>query len=247
MNIHIDTSEIAKASRGTYAMGGIISEPVPFRIGSRVKVTEGPCSFDGGHSYHGRYTGCYGEIVRLPEIYSCSCSEEASIITIGVLLDGKHNERSRYGYFWFKPEELYVITEEEEEKENNKMLLLKGYKIAQVTTVDYGRQYVAYYEETLEEGDRVVVANDDGYHSGIVSNVFTEIHTNITPKFQIVCKIDDRAFYERIERAKKAKELENKLKTAVADYQQIALYEMLAEKSPEIASLLAELKEVTNG
>ena len=244
MNIHINTSEIARAFRGTYATGGIIPKPIPFRIGSRVKVTGEPCSFDGDHSYHGRYIGCYGEIVRLPEICSCSCRDEAPVITIGVLLDGKHNERSQYGCYWFKPEELYVITEEE--KENNKMLLLKGYKIAQVATEGYGDQYVAHYEETLEEGDRVVVANDEGYHCGIVSNVFTEAHMNRITKFQIVCKIDDSAFCERIDRAKKARELEGKLKTAVADYQQIALYEMLAEKSPEIAALLKELKEVTN-
>ena len=167
MNIHIDTSEIAKALRGTYPAGGIIPKPISFRLGSRVKVTCGPCSFDGDHSYHGRYIGCYGEIVRLPEICEYSCSDEAPIITIGVLLDGKYNERSQYGCYWFKPAELYVITEEE--KENNKMLLLKGYKIAQVATEGYGDQYVAHYEE------------------------------------------------------------------------------MLAEKSPEIASLLKELKEVTNG
>ena len=185
-NIHIDTSEIAKAFRGTYATGGIIPKPIPFRIGSRVRVTGGPCSFDGDRSYHGRYIGCYGEIVRLPDI--CSCSDEAPIITIGVLLDGKHNERSQYGCYWFKPEELYVITENE--KENNKMPLLKGYKIAQVAIESYGEQYVAHYEETLEEGDRVVVANDEGYHCGIVSNVFTEAHMNRVPRFQIVCKID---------------------------------------------------------
>lgn len=246
MNIHIDTSEFAKALRGTYATGGIIPKPIPFRIGSRVKVTDGPCSFDGDHSYHGRYIGCYGEIVRLPEICSCSCSDEAPIITIGVLLDGKYNERSQYGCYWFKPEELYVITEEEE-KENNKMLLLKGYKIAQVATEGYGDQYVAHYEETLEEGNRVVVAIDGDYHCGIVSNVFTEACMNRIPKFQIVCKIDDSAFCERNDRAKKAKALEGQLKTAVAEYQQIALYEMLAEKSPEVAALLKELKEVTGG
>lgn len=245
MNIHIDTSEIAKALRGTYATGGIIPKPVSYKIGSRVQIVSGPCSLEGRHSYHGKYIGYFGEIIRLPELQLCSCNDEGFTPTIGVLIDGRFNERSQYGCYWFRPEELYVITEEE--KENNKMLLLKGYKIAQVATEGYGEQYVAHYEETLEEGDRVVVANDEGYHCGIVSNVFTEAHMNRIPKFQIVCKIDDSAFCGRIDRAKKAKELEGKLKTAVADYQQIALYEMLAEKSPEIATLLKELKEVTNG
>lgn len=245
MNIHINTSEIAKALRGTYVAGSSIPKPVSYKIGSRVQIVSGPCALEGRHSYHGKYIGYFGEIVRLSEITACSCDDEGFTPTIGVLIDGRFNDRSQYGCYWFRPEELHVITKEEEEKENNKMLLLKGYKIAQVATEGYGDQYVAHYEETLEEGDRVVVANAEGYHCGIVSNV--AFVTDRIPKFQIVCKIDDSAFCGRIDRAKKAKELEGKLKTAVADYQQIALYEMLAEKSPEIAKLLAELKEVTNG
>ena len=241
MHIHIDSKLFAAAVRGVFPSDDIRERPVPFRIGSRVKIIH--TYLVDGASYYERYEGCVGEIVRVPEI-KLSADEETPKITFGVLLDGKYNERSQYGCYWFKPEELYVITEDE--KENNKMLLLKGYKIAQVAIEGYGDQYVAHYEESLAEGDRVVVADDAGYHCGIVSNVFTEAHMNRVPKFQIVCKIDDSAFCGRIDRAKKAKELEGKLKTAVAEYQQLALYEMLAEKSPEIAELLKELKDVTS-
>lgn len=238
--MHIHKAILVEGFQGT----GEVPRPIPFRIGSRVKVVHAFLLENA--SYHGRYEGCVGEIVRLPEICSCACSDEASIITIGVLLDGKHNERSQYGCYWFKPEELYVITEEE--KENNKMLLLKGYKIAKVAIEGYGDQYVAHYEDTLEEGDKVVVAkNDVEYTCGVVITVFVEAHMNCKPKFVIVNKIDDTSHCTRLDRARKALKLEQQLKTAVADYQQIALYEMLAEKSPEIAALLAELKEVTNG
>lgn len=239
MHINIDTSKIAESIRGE-GFQGIIPRPITFKIGSKVKVIEGPCSMDGMHSYYGQYIGCTGEIVRIPEI-SLSIDEKPHAVLIGVLLDDKYNVRSQYGCYWFRPDELKII-----EMENNKMFLLKGYKIAQVTVDGHGEQYVAHYESVLEEGEKVVVANDDGYHTGIVTHVFTEACMNRTPKFQIVCKIDDGAYLARIERAKKARELESKLKTAVADYQQIALYEMLAEKSPEIAELLKELKEVTN-
>ena len=225
-----------KAGGREYAAAKFLS------VGMRVKVMCGPCTLDGDHSYHGKYIGCRGQVVRIPEI-PLTDDFELPCVTIGVLLDDKYNERSQYGCYWFKPEELTIITENE--KENTKMLLLKGYKIAQVNVEGYGEQYVAHYEDTLEEGDKVVVANDD-YHCGVVSNVFTDAHMNRAPKFQIVCKIDDAAYCGRIDRAKKAVELERKLKTAVADYQQIALYEMLAEKSPEIAKLLTELKEVTD-
>lgn len=246
MHICIDSKTFAKALLGEGFQGiDVVPKPIPFRIGSRVKVTSGPCSLDGDHSYHGRYIGCYGEIVRLPEIPKCSCSDEEFAITIGVLLDDKYNERSQYGCYWFKSAELTVITEE---KENNEMLLLKGYRIAHVAVEGYGDQYVAHYEETLVEGDKVVVAkNNNEYCCGVVTTVFVEAHMNYTPKFVIVSKIDDTAHCVRLDRARKAVELDKKLKAAVADYQQVALYEMLAKESPEIAALLNAYKEVTNG
>lgn len=239
MHVYIDTKNFKAVTAGEFDLVGDI-----FKLGMRVKIVCGPASLDGAHSYYGQYIGCEGEVVRVPPSAAKALARETGVsLTIGVALDNKYNKRSQYGCYWFRPDELVIITE----KENNKMLLLKGYKIAQVAIEGHGEQYVAHYEEALEEGDRVVVANDDGYQCGIVSNVFTEVHMNRVPRFQIVCKIDDSAFCDRTDRAKKAVELENKLKTAVADYQQIALYEMLAEKSPEIAELLKKLKEVTNG
>lgn len=242
MHVYIDTGNFKAATIGEPDFVGDI-----FKLGMRVKIVCGSCSLDGVHSYYGQYIGCEGEVVRIPQSTAKAMAREAEIsLTIGVKLDGKYNERSQYGCYWFKPEELYVITEEE--KENNKMLLLKGYKIAQVAIEGYENQYVAHYEETLEEGDKVVVAkNDDEYSCGVVTAVFDEAHMNYKPKFVIVSKIDDTAHWIRLDRARKALRLEQQLKTAVADYQQIALYEMLAEKSPEIAALLKELKEVTNG
>lgn len=235
-----------KPARSSGKSYGCLPRYAPLSLGSRVRITDGERFCDGEHSYYGQYIGCVGEIVRIPDLSIMSNDVKTPVITIGVLLDGKYNERSQYGCYWFKPEELTVITEDE--KENNKMLLLKGYKIAHVAVEGYGDQYVANYEETLEEGDKVVVAkNDNEYSCGVVTTVFAEAHINLAPKFTIVCKIDDAAHCGRLDRARKAVELDRKLKAAVADYQQIALYEMLAEKSPEIAKLLAELKEVTNG
>ena len=238
MHVYIDTGHFKAATIGEVDLVGNI-----FKLGMRVKIVHGPASLDGAHSYHGQYIGCEGEVVRIPASTEKVLARATGVsLTIGVKLDGKYNGRSQYGCYWFRPDELTIT-----EMENNKMLLLKGYKIAQVDVEGYGYQYVAHYEEVLEEGDRVVVANDD-YHCGVVINTFSDgACMNCTPKFQVVCKVDDTAFCVRIDRAKRAVELERKLKTAVADYQQIALYEMLAEKSPEIAALLSELKEVTNG
>ena len=241
MNIHIDTSEIAKAFRGTYAEGGTIPRPIPFRIGSRVQIVSGPCTLDGRHSYHGKYIGYFGEIIRLPELQLCSCNDEGFTPTIGVLIDGRFNDRSQYGCYWFRPEELVVITEEE-----NNMLLLKPYQLAEVHIEGYGDQHVAHYEGALGINDNVVVSKGDEYLTGIVKNVYGIGSKNLLPKFQVVCKIDDSAYLDRCARAKRAKELEDQLQSAIKDYQQMALFELMAEKSPTIAKMLEELKGITN-
>jgi hypothetical protein len=127
------------------------------------------------------------------------------------------------------------------------MLLLKGYKLAKVEIDGYGDHYVAHYEDTLDEGDRVVVADVSGdFHLGVVSIVLDGgTHMSKEPTIQVVCKVDTFAYETRCVRAQKAEELERQLNEAVADFQKIALFEMMAEKSPAIAKMLEQYKEVT--
>lgn len=239
MHIHMDTKSIAANFWGNFPNNKAIPAPVEYKIGARVKIINGPCSLDGAQSYHGRYVGYYGEIIRLPEL-SCSCSDEEPIITIGVLLDNKRNERSQYGCFWFKPAELIVI-----EKENTNMLLLKPYKMAKVDIEGFGDQYVAHYEENLEEGNGVVIVSDGRYRCGVV--VSADItNKSFDPTWQVVCKIDDDAYLDRCNRAERADQIKKELSRAAKEYHEIALFEMMAEKSPAIAELLKEYKEITN-
>lgn len=238
-HIHIEYDQFARMGSHIIASGPKEKCCKWLSVGMRVRIIEGPCDLDGNHSYHGKYIGRTGEIVRIPDI-PLTDEPELPIITVGVLIDGIYNERSQYGCYWFRPEELIEINE----KENSEMLLLKNYKLAEIEVIGYGTQYVAHYEEDLGQGDHVVVSNGKTYICGEVVSVFG-ISSNIRPKMQLVTKIDLTAYLDRCARAEQAQMLEEKLKTAAANYQQIALYEMLAEKSPEIALLLKELKEVT--
>ena len=234
MHIHIDTCAIAKA---------LLPQPVPLKVGTRVRIIPRVCSMDGKYSYHGRYIGCAGRIVKLPESFTCACVDADHRVSVGVQLDGHINERSQYGCYWFDISEIRV----ENEQEDTNMILLKGYKVIKVDVNGCGEQLVASYESEISEFDSVVIAagdSSDAYRCGIVSA--TNVHTTCVPKWQVVQKIDDSAFNSRIVRAQKAKELEDRLRDAANAYQQIAMYEMLAEKNPEIAALLKELKEVTD-
>lgn len=226
----------------------VCSRPIPFKIGARVRINTPDEWYREPASYYGRYNGYAGEIVRMPDI-AASLSDEIDLdkITIGVRLDNLYNERSQYGCYWFKIKELTVITEEKEEKENTNMLVLKGYKVAKVIVDGYGDQWTAFYESELVEGMKVVVTNGDTrYYIGEVSipEVPQDVTRQVLPKFQVVCLVDETDYKQRTEKAQRARQLEKELKAAIQDYQQIALYEMMAEKSPAIAELLKEYKEV---
>lgn len=242
MHIHFGSIPLAACAKALDEC--VQPRPIPFKIGARVRINTPDVRYREPAPYHGRYDGCVGEIVRMPDI-AASLSDEIDLdkITIGVRIDNQLNERSQYGCFWFKIKELTVITEE---KENTNMLLLKGYKVTKVYVDGHGPQYTASYESELAVGEKVVVTNGENYCVGEVSCVEypPEVSHAITPKFQIVCKIDEAPYQERTERAKRARQLEKELKEAIQDYQQIALFEMMAEKSPAIAELLKEYKEV---
>lgn len=243
MHIHFGCKPLTELTK---AMNEYICQrPVPLKIGARVRIgTVSPCNCNEIGSYHGRYNGCVGEIVRIPDI-DAGFNADIDKITIGVRLDNLYNDNSQYGCYWFKIKELTVITEEE--KENTNMLVLKGYKVAKVIVDGYGDQWTAFYESELVEGMKVVVTNGDTrYYIGEVSipEVPQDVTRQVSPKFQVVCLVNETDYKQRTEKAQRARQLEKELKAAIQDYQQIALFEMMAEKSPAIAELLKEYKEL---
>lgn len=126
------------------------------------------------------------------------------------------------------------------------MLLLKGYRVARVDIPGLGMQNVAFYGD-LQIGDHVVVATHECYCCGRVEDVYMDCESScLTPKYQVVCTFDPSAHLDRVARAQRARDIESKLKLAAKDFQQMAFYEVMAEKCPEIKSLLDELKELTS-
>lgn len=228
MRIQVNQKIFATAVKGEFPGDRI------FHIGDRVHITPG--ARDGDHSYHGKYVGCNGEVVRMSDVFMSADADQS--VTIGVFIDGQPNPRSQYGCYWFRPDELINM-------EESKMLLLKPYKMAKVDIEGFGDQYVAHYEESLEEGNGVVIVSDGRYRCGVV--VSADItNKSFDPTWQVVCKIDDDAYLDRCNRAERADQIKKELSRAAKEYHEIALFEMMAEKSPTIAELLKEYKEISN-
>ena len=156
----------------------------------------------------------------------------------------KINEYSTYGMCIPNQKETNKTTEG-----GNKMLL-KGYKIVGVKfDGNVKSYYFASYEKGLKKGDLVCVDTTYGFKCATVSELdvgikeVTGIGQNVTK--QVVCKINIKAYDERIKQAERVQELEQMLDDKLKDAQKLAVYEILAKSSPEFSKLLDEYKSLT--
>lgn len=162
---------------------------------------------------------------------------------VGVKLDGTNNPRSKYNAFWFALDEIAII-----ESEDN--FMLNDYITANVQFLDgtnHNMQYsYALYDPTICVSDIVVVkTGHHGFALAKVIEIAPESATAVQFGREIVSKVDFSAYTARQEKAKQLKELKQKMDAKVKVLQSTALYELLAEKDPELASMLTAYKELT--
>lgn len=198
----------------------------PFEVGARVKVV-------GQRKY------CIEKLVGLVGTVKTNYSN-----SIAVLLDTITNERSSYGYFYFKPSELVAVEENDNEitEEKNMNAITNYLNIARVTYVNDRKSPVCQYanfDPDLKEGDYCVVVNEVGQF--MVAKVFEIEDERDNEMFrEVVTKIDATAWEDRLDARAKAADLKAKMEARAKQLQDIALYQMLAKDDPEMAELLQE-------
>lgn len=138
------------------------------------------------------------------------------------------------------------------EKENNDMSVKGNYNVALVkfvqglnTTKNYA---FALFDDTVWVNDTVLVDTANGYGVAIVSEIhnksdYEELGCSLPTK-EVICKIDFTAFDERKAKREKAIKLKNDMDKMVKSLQEIAVFELLAEKSPELKAMLDEYKSI---
>lgn len=191
-------------------------------IGARVQIK--PKSH-----YHGRFAGEFGEVIR--DYEDC----------IAVRIDGIDNPRSQYGAFWFRENEIEIVESEE-------MIMNGNYVTAEVaflngTNTDKTYRY-ALYDTAIQPEDTVVVQT--GHHGLAVARVVSlgEPNGPVSHGREIIGKVDMSAYEERKARAAQLVELKARMDSKVKQLQKAAVYEMLAEKDPELATMLQTYKEL---
>lgn len=145
-----------------------------------------------------------------------------------------------------------TITNEiyKKEKEINNMCVKGNYDVAMVKFVqgvNTTKKYAfALFDNTITVDDTVLVDTSNGYGVAVVDDIhskadYEELGCSL-PTREVICKIDFTAFDERKAKRAKAIKLKQDMDKKVKSLQEIAVFELLAEKSPELKEMLDEYK-----
>lgn len=200
-----------------------------------------------------------GDIGRIVKIYS-----NGVVRQIKVNIFGKLNPHTRSdGHFIFWPSELIPSSEKElyieQDIKNTKnslygakgdimknKQLLKGYKIA-IVRFEVTEKEVPYalYDSNVEPNDYVLcMTGHHGQAIGEVKEIICGKDIPIEYGREIICKIDYTDYRKRQEKLKRIAEIKLAMAKKKEELNELAIYELLAKSSPEMANMLKELKEL---
>lgn len=167
---------------------------------------------------------------------------------VTVDLDRNHNGGFRRTY---NERSLTLISSNENNnitKGDNKMLM-GNYKVATVkflngTNTKQGYVF-ALYDNDINVGDAVLCDTANGYNAAEVISIDTQQeYEGYQPTKEIICKVDFTAFKQRQENRVKAQKLKAEMEKKMQAMQELALYELMAEKSPELKEMLETYKSL---
>lgn len=185
--------------------------------------------------YDNRFEGAIGVV----ENTSCGNT------SVGVRIPGRENPRSSVGLFWFTEDEVeFIESEENIMLSQNENFLVAGVKFIEGTNKDKEYYYALFDEYNV--GDLVVVQT--GHHGlalAEISSIDCTGKNRVKCSREIVTRVDMDAYYERQEKRKALEQLKKDMDKKVKELQETAIYELLAEKDPSLASMLAEYKQLT--
>lgn len=195
-----------------------------FKLSTKVKVLF-------SEKYDNRFEGYLGVV------------ENSSGTCYGVKFEGHYNGKSSTGLYWYDEEDLEFIDGDE-----NVMLSHdENFIVAKVKFLggsNSDKEYCyALYDMSVKADDLVVVQTG---HHGIalaqVSSVGGYAKDRVKCSREIISKVDMTDFNARQEKRKALAQLKADMDKKVKELQETALYELLAEKDPDLSAMLAKYK-----
>lgn len=127
-----------------------------------------------------------------------------------------------------------------------KYLVKVIFNINQEYPSDRLKEYTfASYEKVLP-GDVVVVDTRNGFQLVTVTELTEKLPDFLSNDAlkEVVCKVDFSKFIQRQEKRERAKAIKAEMDKKVKVIQNHAIYEMLAEKDPELKAMFDEYKRI---
>lgn len=130
-------------------------------------------------------------------------------------------------------------------KGDNEMIT-GNYRVAMVkfvqgtnTTKEYA---FASFEDYIKVDDYVLCDTAYGYSVGKVVDIVNKDEYEGDVTKEIICFVDFTDFEQRKKNREEAKKLKSEMDKKMKEMQELALYEMMAEKSPELKEMLEQYK-----
>ena len=170
--------------------------------------------------------------------------------TIAVNFDTIKNEKSSYGSFYFKPNELLKVPDYKRDNVEEKTMEKITDYLNCVKVTFYGADKpspmpYANFDPELAVGDICAVRyGTDKFDVVKVSEILDSVDGGVHN--EVVAKIDVTDYNTRVQSRAKAAELKAKMQARAKQLQDIALYQMLAKNDPEMEALLNEYQGLPN-
>lgn len=131
--------------------------------------------------------------------------------------------------------------------EGDNEMITGNYRVAMVkfvqgtnTTKEYA---FAMFEDYIDVDDYVLCDTSNGYSVAKVAKIINkDEYDGVSVTKEIVCPVYFVAFEQRKKNREEAKKLKSEMDKKMKEMQELALYEMMAEKSPELKEMLDNYK-----
>lgn len=194
-----------------------------FPIGAEVEVIK-----EDLQSY-----GLIGVVVRHPIQYS-NC--------VVIRFDNWDNRGTKELYINKNNLRLKGETKEMSEVKGNYNIAIVNFLQGTNLTKKYS---FALFDGSIQVNDYVLCDTAYGYNvAKVVDIAFKEEYEGEKVTKEIICKVDFTEFEKRKELRKRKESIKKQMDKMVKDNQELVLYQMLAEKNPDMALMLEEYKQL---
>lgn len=147
----------------------------------------------------------------------------------------------------YNEKSLVLSNEQNNFYKGDNNMLVGNYRVAMVKFVQGTNTVKGYafalYDNDITVGDLVLCDTSNGYNVAKVEEILSKSdYEGTTVTKEVICKVDFTNFENRKENRAKAIKIKAEMDKKIKEMQELTLFEMMAEKSPELKEMLEAYK-----